>query len=772
MRRPALLLCFAEISGMIAAYYLNLPAIIALSIFCICFLFLRRRLFSFSAKKGVMLSACVLLFMLGALLMLDASAKISASMELEGSVTDISGTVISAHPGEPYAVIVVKCSELGGVRNSEKILIKVDPGCDVYDLAGRELDVRGEISVPDSRRNPGCFDYSRYLKSRGIYSVCSVSRFRFSAGKVRLRVLHALSVMKGRFLSEASEYLDRDQLSLMAGMLFGEKEYMDDGLLDSFRKNGIAHVLAVSGLHVGLLYSLASRSFGNKDKLTSMAVILIVAAYTALADFSVSSLRASLMILMHIVSFHIKRRYDLLSAASVTAALMLALSPMRIFDAGTQLSFMAAYTIAVALPWARLKLLELSDRFKKGWILSAGGAAAASLLIQLGIAPLTMFHFLCFSPAALFLNPPVIFFAGLLLSSGLCFFAAFTLSGGSALFMLALAGPAGLAARSLLLLNRLGTASGLSFDAPAPPFGMLILWYMFFFWFFSESRCILWRKGRGRFAAAVCTAMIAAGSFGPRIAGISKAILPWDYGLPAVTFVDVGQGDCIHIHCGSKDVLIDGGGSRTFNVGDRILKDYLLHNGVTQIDLAAATHMDSDHALGLQQLAELFDVEWLALPGTFSAGDRIYISEDVFLDILWPMPGVTAEDSENGNSLVAMLDYKGVKLLFTGDLGEQGEAELLKLWEERGGSFADCDVLKAAHHGSRNSSSELFLNAVRPEAAVISCGRDNPYGHPHQEAVERLRSCGTDIFRTDTGGAVMLRISRGGYCIANCISKE
>ncbi len=757
MRRPVLLFCLAEAAGIFSAYYLNYSFfIIFVCLNILLLIFIGR--FSFIPKELRGLVAAVLFFLLfGAFLMFSAKTAVTEAELRAGQVTQISGTVVRAHRRDDYSALVVKSNDVGGLRGTEKVLVRLRSDADVYDLVGRCVTLAGEVSLPEQRRNPGCFDYRRYLKGQGIHAVCEVSRFRFEAGPVRLRALHALSVIKGRFLESAADYLDEEELSLLAGILFGEKEYMAEDLYDSFKKNGIAHVLAVSGLHVGLLYSLVIKILDRKDLKTGIVIVFCLAVYVALADFSVSSMRAALMIFLHLAAFYLKRRYDMVSAASLAAIIMLSFSPYRIFDAGTQLSFTAAYTLGVALPWAELKLLELSDKYKKSWILSAGRVAAPCVMIQLGMVPLMMFHFLNFSLTALLLNPPVIFIAGILMPAGLALFIVFALSGGFPLLMALAAGPVGASVKLMLLLNRLGTAAGASYEVPAPPFGMTALWYLAFFWGFSEVRHILYRRGRYPLLAASASLLVAAGTFCPRLLGITHTFIPWSYGLPAVTFVDVGQGDCIHIHCRGTDMLIDGGGSHVTNIAERTLKDYLLHNGVTRIELAAATHMDNDHYLGLEQLSEIFKIEEFALPGTFAAGDRIALAPDVFLDVLWPPVHVDPDNAENEESLVVMLRYSGVDILLTGDLGEEGEKALLITRPDP--ETLDCDVLKAGHHGSRYSSSEVFLAAVKPEAAVISCGFNNSYGHPHAETLERLAACGADVWRTDTGGAVTVRIS-------------
>ena len=266
-----------------------------------------------------------------------------------------------------------------------------------------------------------------------------------------------------------------------------------------------------------------------------------------------------------------------------------------------------------------------------------------------------------------------------------------------------------------------------------------------------------------------------------------------------IVFVSVGQGDCVHIRSEGHDVLIDGGGQsgygddekkQAYNVGKSILMPYLMHGGADAVDVALVTHLHADHYKGIEELSEVFPVGAVGIPADYRASfpgnlngsssentekgqtansemkafyirpdTKIDISDDVSIDVIWPIEvsdEPIAADDPNEHNTVYMINYKGIKVMVTGDLLEADEQEMIEYYQ--GTETLDCDILKVAHHGSKSSSSEAFLDAAKPEIAVIQCGRNNFYGHPHQQTLERIEIRGIKVYRTDISGAIGIDI--------------
>lgn len=229
-----------------------------------------------------------------------------------------------------------------------------------------------------------------------------------------------------------------------------------------------------------------------------------------------------------------------------------------------------------------------------------------------------------------------------------------------------------------------------------------------------------------------------------------------------IYFIDVGQGDSTLILTPKgNSILIDGGGSETgsFDVGEKILLPYLLDRGVTKIDYMMISHFDSDHVGGLFSILENLRVEHVLISKQgkesenykhfleiskrkkikviyVEAGDRINIEKNMFFEILFPTRNLISENILNNNSIVARLVYKNIKILFTGDIEEIAEKELIKLYSKTNKLRAD--ILKVAHHGSKSSTIASFLKLVNPRISLIGVGATNTFGHPNIGVLERL----------------------------------
>ena len=658
----------------------------------------------------------------------------SGLTELAGGVLELSGVAVKSQPAKGYIAVTLR-------TDGEKVLVRVNASAeeiDAYDIAGREISVTGPLSIPDGRRNPGCFDYRLYLKGRRIFTIADVSRYRLICGRVKRPVLHFLSVCKGRFYRTVEPYLTDEEFQLLAGLMFGDTSLMDESMYEQFRLTGIAHVLAVSGLHVGLLYAVVLKLL--KGRSTAVSAVVsggLILIYAALSSFSVSVLRASFMIALNMAARFAKRRYDLTSAATLTAIVFLFFNPYQLFDSGFQLSFCAAYTMGVALPWATLKGIELSDKYKKKWILKAFEIFSPAVMVQLGMTPLILFHFTTFSPAGILINPVAVMLAGLLLPAGLALFV-ISMPGIAAVTALG-ALPAGFLAKLLILLSDAGQYALPGSYVPALPLAATVFYYTGFFWFFSETRVVLNRRKKHAVCLAAGLLALALSCALPKALGLSESIVPWRHDTHEVTFLDVGQGDCIHICKDGYNILIDGGGSLYGNIAERTLRPYLLKSGISHVDLAVITHDDTDHALGIRQLQEIFDVRQTAVLG-----------------------------DSNDDCGVLMIDTGNARLLLMADADMAREAELCADY----GTSLDCDVLKLGHHGSPYSTGEELLRCSTPAFAVISCGKNNIYGHPADRVVELLADSGIIYARTDESGAVYLKKAENGLLVFENTSRS
>lgn len=647
------------------------------------------------------------------------------------------------------------------------------------DLVGKELSIKGRVSLPSESRNPGLFNYKQYLKTRKIHSIINASVYQISVVGEGNPISCQLAGLKQKFASSLDGRMDVNEKALLQGMLFGDRSLLEDDLYEAFQRNGTAHILAVSGIHVGILYAYTTKLLRNrKNLLTSLIVLGFLFLYAALASFSPSVMRAVTMISLHILSGHLHRRYDLESSAAFSAILMLLYNPWNLFNLGFQLSYLAVFTLAFLQPMAQSMIENQSTSFRVGMLASLIRAMIPVIAIQIGLMPITAYLFQYVSIAAFFLNLPVILLAGLVIPLGMI--SLFLCVIGGDIFDLTATG-LDLLLRVMIHLNVQASNLDLaSFLVQSPSIGALVLYYGLLFFLSSE---LFWSLVRGKSRSAIVTVVL-------WICIFTVSIYLWSgegRAKATLTFVDVGQGDCIHLRTPSgKNILIDGGGKMDYDVGKEILAPYLLKNGVSNIDMVLVTHLHEDHFGGIISLCHLLPINRLALfegnllrqvevvsetgirPDQLvylSKGDRIQLEDEIFIEILWPEEGneetykelLSDKSDENDSCLLVKIHYYETTVLVTGDIGIDVEKSLVEDYGYGEDSALRADILKVGHHGSKYATGDEFLQAVDPRIAVIQVGRNN-FGHPHADIIEKLEKSGIITYRNDQQGAILIWI--------------
>lgn len=667
--------------------------------------------------------------------------------------------------------IKAKIKTVNGVplKKSEKILIKYY-GHTEY-IPGQSIDISGIVEKPQCRRNPGCFDYALYLKSIGI-------NYTFDAKHIGIDTTEKMNALdkfcstvqmklygvREQFISDIEVYVGKDMAGMIRAMMFGSKTGIDEECLEEFQKNGTAHVLAVSGLHIGIIYSLLCALWKwKKGKVFFAAVIVLFMTYMIMASFSPSVVRAVIMVWLHVIATLTNRRYDMASAAFFTAFLMMAVNPMHLFNTGFQMSFLAVLTLSLMMPIVK-KIYS--------------GIFITSIAVQAGLLPYTIYVFNYISVAALFVNVPIIYLTAIIVPMGMCtMVVSFVFK---PLFEVLIQSLGGLCT-IMIRLNDMTAIDGITvFNLASPPIWIVALYYLTLLVFVSEDgRLLFMRKKYGLIKRLVIGVIITSLAFG-YVAGNQ-------YKKSDMVFVDVGQGDCMHIRTEREgDYLVDGGGSLNYNVGKKILKPYLLKNGVTSVDGAFITHLHTDHYKGIAELCRdgmikkiymyegyrVKEAEIVKETGLESenitylhAGQKVALSNNAFVEVLWPQKRsfkeyeklAEVEEDENQFSLILKVTVKNQTMLVTGDV----DADCLDTLTKKHGENMDIDILKVAHHGSKYSDSEIFIEAAKPEFAVFQVGKNN-FGHPNEGIVEKLRRKGIMIYRNDLNGAVAFDLGRNG----------
>lgn len=615
--------------------------------------------------------------------------------------------------------------------NVSMLLTCYDETSEPWKLWQGNIEFTCEAQLPAQARNPRCFDYRLYLLGENIKAVGYVDDFSGLQESDRWfdRIQKKLLELRFRF----SKSLPEESRGILMGMIFGDTSMLDEDVYEGFRRNGTAHVLAVSGLHVGILYKWVKKAVGKKQTAFSAAVTAtVLVTYCFLSSFSASSMRAAVMIIISMIGAYTDRRYDMLTGASVAALIFTGINPYILFSAGFQMSFIAVCSIAFFIR-------RIPDKVP--------GSVAVMLSANIGLIPYQIYVFNWFSFSSFIANVPVVYLVSVTVPLGLVQFLLFCILGENRILELITTAMSDL----IVDLNDLLSFGAGGFDMVSPPAWQVLFVYLVMFFLASEQFEIMRLRKEKKRIAFIMILFILFSLF-------IRHALYQPLSRCDLVFVDVGQGDCIHLSTdsgnGEKNILIDGGGKADYNIGKNTLKPYLLKNGVSHIDLSLATHRHTDHYKGLE---ELYEEGMSRFPQVgLTAGKLFSISEEVSIETLWPLSleGDITQD-ENANCSVFMVYIGNFKILVTGDLDSEGEKRMVAYYEaqNKNGSKLKADILKIGHHGSKTSTCDQLLKAVSPRFAVIQVGKNN-YGHPDAKIIEKCHEKGIIVLRNDTHGAV------------------
>jgi len=691
-----------------------------------------------------------------------------------GSEDVLCGRVISAAVKEDRIDLVVRPERGSGMPRKVRLTLgdySLHPATDesgdkkyprVYELTGAYIKAGGEYKEPAGADDPGVFDQRIYHRAKGMAVTFRANGIDvIDEGGVIASFRRYLFSTREEFISR----FDDETAGFIRGTVFGDKRDLDEDIVKEFNANSTGHILAVSGLHMGFLYALL-RTLSGKRKTAgiSVAIVALMIIYGEMTLWSPATIRACIVMSINVMAIHFRRPFDLLTSVSLAAFIILIRQPYQLFDTGFRMSFLAMAGIAfLTKPLSSV----------------TGEALGMTLAVQAGTIPVTAYTFCRVNPLAVFINIPVILLASLLVPLCLLLLLCGLVTGA---FPAAGISLSQLMAYSVMKINHLLSFDG-GFSYSIAGFGAFaaVLIYAAMFGMSSEwARVHLIRKDRKEIMKNAAVFMM------PLI--MLASCLYDSFYDDEIVFLSVGQGDCTHVRAAGRDILIDGGGREDFNTGERILMPYLLHEGCDALEIALVTHLHEDHYRGICELAEVFPVGMTGIPsdygdvlregvGPFGAGDlfpvdpgsRVCVTDDVYIDAIWPVrtssKPVSADDP-NEHNCVYMINYDGVRIMVTGDLLEEDELEMLDHYRKTGREdVLRCDILKVAHHGSKSSSSEEFLDAASPSVAVIQAGRNNIYGHPHVQTLERLEDRGIAVYRTDINGAVGIDIRKNRFRI-------
>lgn len=812
--RP-LIPCLVSFAGGILAAHLVFPTghVPALPLLFTLSLCLVLSLFCSGRSRAYVLLA--IFFLAGALL--TPEKRLSSrlrSLAVDHGKATIEGVVLEppTKPRPGMARVKLLAQGLVSGRNvfpiNEKIIVTVYRNA-IPLRPDEKIRFPARLRTFKSFRNPGRYNYEKAMTFAGFTCAAAVNDGRYivpmGPGKLPFfqGLIEKLQAPVRTFFEESA---DHQNAVLFRALILGERQGIDPALREAFNRSGLGHLLAVSGLHIGLVAWAAffifkwglSRSYRlilaiDIRKWSAFLSCFPVVGYTLLAGCRVPSQRAMIMVLAYLISLILGKEKEVWSTFSLAGLIILFLDPGAIFTPSFQLSFVAVTGILWLTPSILNKVGYQKNAptenhaFARSVFTYGIGLAAVSASALYFLLPLTTFYFHRIPLVSIPANLTTIPILGLwILPLGLLSVLSLPLSSQPAAFFLQ-CGTWGLDVM-MKIINFWSSFSWASIWSFTPNFFEISLFYaVTFFAFFAGRR----RWAKLSLAAMVFLILIDV-SFWVHRVRFNRDL--------EVVFLDVGKGNAALV-CfpGGEKMMIDGGGfsSNHFDVGKMVIAPFLWYRKIGTIDYLVLSHPQADHMNGLRFIAEAFHPKefWyngdsvetpsykdlmrtleannisIKLPKQLQEKIRINGAE---IEVLYPEPegkmrAISSDGKElNNRSMVLRISYAGTSILFPGDLEEIGEEKLL----DRAGNRVKSDILLSPHHGSRTSSSEAFLKMVAPKVCVISSGEDRFGRFPHPSVLKRLAQMGCESICISSSGAVTVRVEPEGFDIHSFLSKD
>jgi len=623
------------------------------------------------------------------------------------------------------------------------------------DLAyGAKCIINGKIDQPSVSRNPGQFDFNHYLKSQGISNqviIGSLADIQCEGSSL----FNKIFLFRSNLLAYVSDSMSDETSAWLSALVLGDDALLEEKIVDLFQRWGLSHILAISGLHVGLIVGLVyffivKLGIVTKEK-AQWIMIFFLPVYALIAGGQPSVWRASLMVLVFIVLNKMKLKLSMTDVLSMIFILLIIVDKYIIYHVGFQLSFAVTFGLILS----RDLLSSTPSVFFQGLLIS--------FISQMMILPIQLAYFSFFQPLSILVNVIVVPYFSLIVIPLLFLMLIF-----SPLFpfFIHIFDQAFSSMHHLFIswIKWIDKIANFPIVIGDFPMIMVILYFVVFYFCMHHLQ-----KGK----------LVASFKYGILLTAVLMSLILRPYVSPVgtVTMLDIGQGDAFVIELPYRRgvFFVDAGAGFSFTdfksnnkVFKHVIKPYLYSRGITKIDAIFISHEDIDHMGSVEFLVEEMSVDQIMISHYYeldvnhekhweengaqirkvNAGETLMLGGQMF-HVLGPM---LDKNSANENSLVVYTSLGGMNWLFTGDIGKATERELLS-----SSRALPVDVLKVAHHGSNTSTDAWFVESIRPAYALVSAGVNNSYGHPAKDVLETLEDSGVYILRTDISGAIQFK---------------
>lgn len=669
---------------------------------------------------------------------------------------------------------------------------------------GDKILIKGEFVEPSESRNYGGFDYKEYLKSIKIHGTIKADSIEILAKNSNNPIFTFANNINLKIKENINKLIPEKYSAIFTGLILGDTSKVEEEINDDFKIANISHVLAISGMHITYIVIgielLLKRGIGKRK--TRIITIIILVMYMFITGFMPSVVRSSIMGIIMLISKLIHRKNDIWTSISLSLLILLIYNPFLILNVGLQLSYLGTIGIVCFnkniynfLRKLKIRNRKIKYRINRKFILfidKIKEILSVTLSAQIVILPILLFNFNILGIYFFISNILVSVIIGPIIIVGfvciLISFISIEIAKILSIFM----------SVGIQILISISEISHLPFSKiyiPTPKVWQIVIYYI----------CVIvinkiymsFNLKEPDFTSIRIRNLVALLKFKFRqnrkkvlkfliVFVLLVFILNIIPKKLKIHFVDVGQGDCTFITTPqNKTILIDGGGSMSeeYDVGKSTLLPYILDRGYTKLDYVFISHFDQDHVGGILTILEELRVGQVYISKqeqdsenyqkflkivedkkikvkVLKQGDCLKIEKNLYFDILWPIEEQIQENVLNNNAMVMKLRYGKFSMLFTGDIEAIAEEKILDFYKEKGESILKSDVLKVAHHGSKTSTTQSFFEKVNPKICLIGVGKNNMFGHPTAEVLERIN--GTKIYRTDENGEIILEVECNG----------
>lgn len=797
MRRPFLVAAVLSIAAVYLSVYANAYIVIIVGILVAAGFLIY--------LKHTGIPVFYMLFIMMFPVMCLRTKDYTGKLQFQGKLSDkpytayVKGYISDIKHGDNSYTIQIRNATI--VLDSQGIRLKCGINvCSKEDAfaAGDYVNLKVILKDYSTPANEGQFNSRKYYTSLGLlYCADIVDVIEIKGGSSYLSSVYRLSESVKNIYAKA---YSSQNAGIMQSIVLGDRSGLDDDVKRLYQKNGISHILAISALHVSFvgmcIYDFLKRKTG---RIVSACVsTLLILSYLCMTGYSASASRAVIMILVYMLADVLGRTSDGANTLGIASVILLWINPYNIINFAFWLSFLAMAGIIFVKPLLSddktiLIYIKRPDKkhitFMQMIVFRLADSIITGLSITIATLPVVLIISGQVPVISLLLNIIVIPLMSVIMVSGIFTGIAGMFSIGAACFF---AGAGGYILDFYNMLCGISSHFKYAVIVTGTPENSRIVLYFVVLMVCVLAHVLLKNKR----ADTICLVLLIVAMTGLR------------YNINAdmkAAMLDVGQGDSIAVHTKEGlNVLFDGGSTTKKNVGRYTIYSYLKHCGVRKLDYVFVSHPDKDHINGIYELIEMcdntFEIGAVVLPeikktASDGAGDTSGLSdveknlENAGIKVVYASAGDCIKsgdfevlcvhpckgynyESTNDYSAVYLVKYGDFSMLMTGDAEEKAEKCMVQDSMTGNIKLSSVNVLKVGHHGSKGASSQDFLEYVKPETALISCGTGNSYGHPHKETLQRLSVTGADVHRTDEAGEIIVRVRRGSYRIEEFVRKH